>query len=67
MSSAIVIILFPITDFMRHNGIHTGEKPYQCRYCYKIFTNYGNILIHVRTHTQETNLVNALVVTRLFK
>lgn len=34
--------------FQQHYNIHTGEKPYACKYCERKFTNYPNWLKHTR-------------------
>ena len=43
----------PCIKLTRHTGIHISEKPYQCQYCDNIFSNDGNLLIHIRTHTGD--------------
>lgn len=35
-------------NFQNHYNIHTGEKPYACKYCERKFTNYPNWLKHTR-------------------
>lgn len=32
----------------QHYNIHTGERPYKCKYCERTFTNYPNWLKHTR-------------------
>ena len=33
-----------------HTNIHTGEKPYKCKFCNACFASIGNHAMHQRSH-----------------
>lgn len=37
-------------NILDHARMHKGIKPYQCNFCYKQFTQKGNLRKHLKTH-----------------
>ncbi|XP_061692110.1 zinc finger and BTB domain-containing protein 3 [Syngnathoides biaculeatus] len=40
----------------RHAIVHTRERPYECRYCYRSYTQSGDLYRHIRKAHDQTSL-----------
>lgn len=43
-------------DMERHFRIHTNEKPFECKFCSKVFATKANCIQHIRGHDDNLKL-----------
>ena len=43
-------------DMERHFRIHTNEKPFECKFCSKMFATKANCIQHIRSHDDNLKL-----------
>ncbi|RZC38419.1 ras-responsive element-binding protein 1, partial [Asbolus verrucosus] len=48
-------VLSSSSSLDRHVLVHSGERPFHCRYCGDTFTTNGNMHRHMRTHTHKND------------
>lgn len=46
-------VLSSASSLDRHTLVHTGERPFTCKYCHVTFTTNGNMHRHMRTHKHQ--------------
>lgn len=46
-------VLSSASSLDRHVLVHTGERPFNCKFCNLTFTTNGNMHRHMRTHKQQ--------------
>ncbi|KAJ8935424.1 hypothetical protein NQ314_012844 [Rhamnusium bicolor] len=47
-------VLSSSSSLDRHVLVHSGERPFHCKYCGDTFTTNGNMHRHMRTHSHKT-------------
>lgn len=57
-------ILSSQSSLDRHMLVHSGERPFQCKYCSMAFTTNGNMHRHMRIHAKEGTATHTIKKTK---
>lgn len=54
------------SQFVIHQRVHTGERPYQCPKCDKAFSKNSNLNLHLKTHRKNDESQKCQICCRRF-
>lgn len=54
------------SQFVIHQRVHTGERPYQCPECDKAFSKNSNLNLHLKTHRKNDGSQKCQICRRRF-
>lgn len=54
------------SQFVIHQRVHTGERPYQCPECDKAFSKNSNLNLHLKTHRKNDGSQKCKICRRRF-
>lgn len=55
-----------LSQFVIHQRVHTGERPYQCPECDKAFSKNSNLNLHLKTHRKNDGFQKCQICRRRF-
>ena len=48
------------SDLIRHERVHTNEKPFKCEICFKLFSIKSNLTAHLNLHKSDDRSSNKI-------